>query len=129
MGTCLKSPKDKKTYRRLVLPNALTVLLVSDPDISASTQEQQGGGAGGDAAGHSSKGDKGAKVSGRRAICTHGRAREQMAACTLCLPACLPNACMHACTTSGPEHAPMRELQHPRPQRNAGKRRQRGEHG
>jgi secreted Zn-dependent insulinase-like peptidase len=34
--TILQSPLDKRIYRRLVLDNGMTVLLISDPEMAAA---------------------------------------------------------------------------------------------
>jgi 3-methyladenine DNA glycosylase AlkC len=38
----VKSPQDKKLYRRLRLSNGLDVLLVSDPEMQASAEDAHG---------------------------------------------------------------------------------------
>lgn len=39
----IKAPSDKKQYKTVTLPNGLTVLLIHDPDISASNATPDGG--------------------------------------------------------------------------------------
>jgi hypothetical protein len=41
----VKPPSDKKQYRHVVLPNGLQALLISDPDIGASSHQGQDPGA------------------------------------------------------------------------------------